>query len=451
MEFEVLKRSHIKRNIMIGVVAVLIISALVLRFTHAKYRVTKSVPLANGVVNYTLPDIRIVGLYINGVEAEELDSNTNYTLDTSKSICTYKDGSNIGNLTLNYDSNTKTFSITPYTTKGTKCTLYFDEQLCPEGANACNTILANKTIDTRSFPMSNSTLVEGNTTNTIYYADTSNGRTYYFAGNPTDNWVYFAGFYWRIIRINEDGTLRLIYQGESAYATGTGTQIGTGTFSINNITFDDNAYVGYMYTLNEVHGTSTDSGIKKVLDHWYKNNIVDKNNSSGTSYDEYVSTEAGFCGDRTPSTDENSINNSGGTGGTTTYYGGYIRLTNSNMNPTFECSNDSDLYTVKGSSKGNKALDYPIGLISADEVVYAGLAWGDTTTSNYLYTGQYYWTLSPCFFDGSYAAMLYVTPDSFLYVNGVDWADPGVRPVINLKADVELTGTGTSTDPFVVV
>ena len=129
MEFEVLKKSHIKRNIIIGVVAVLIISALVLRFTHAKYRVTKSVPLANGVVNYTLPDIRIVGLYINGVEAEELDSNTNYTLDTSKSICTYKDGSTIDNLTLNYDSNTKTFSITPYTTKGTKCTLYFDEKL----------------------------------------------------------------------------------------------------------------------------------------------------------------------------------------------------------------------------------------------------------------------------------------------------------------------------------
>ena len=127
MEFEVLKKSHLKRNIMIGVVAVLIISAVVLQFTHAKYRVTKSVPLANGVVNYTLPDIRIVALYIDGVASEELDSSKNYTLDTTQSTCTYKDGSTIQNLTLNYDSDTKTFTITPYTTKGTKCTLYFEE------------------------------------------------------------------------------------------------------------------------------------------------------------------------------------------------------------------------------------------------------------------------------------------------------------------------------------
>ena len=136
-------------------------------------------------------------------------------------------------------------------------------------------------------------------------------------------------------------------------------------------------------------------------------------------------------------------------GTTKTYYGGYIRLTNSNMNPTFECSNDSDLYTVKGSSKGNKALDYPIGLISADEVVYAGLAWSDTTTSNYLYTGQHYWTMSPRYFAGGYALVFAVYSYGTLGDQRVGNAY-GVRPVINLKADVQITGEGTSSNPYKV-
>ena len=126
MKFKVLKQSHLKRNIILGVVAVLIISAMVLTFTRAKYRVTQSISLVKGTINYTLPDIQIVALYINGEEASELDSTKSYTLDTTNSTCTYKDGTTIDNLTLSYDSDTKAFSISPYTTKGTKCTLYFD-------------------------------------------------------------------------------------------------------------------------------------------------------------------------------------------------------------------------------------------------------------------------------------------------------------------------------------
>ena len=74
MEFETLKKSHLKRNIIIGVVVVLIISAVILNFTRARYRVTQSIDLVNGTINYTLPDLNIVGLYIDGAEATELDS-----------------------------------------------------------------------------------------------------------------------------------------------------------------------------------------------------------------------------------------------------------------------------------------------------------------------------------------------------------------------------------------
>ena len=111
MKIETLKQNHLKRNIIIGVVAVLIISAVILNFTRAKYRVTQSIPLVNGTINYTLPDLNIIGLYIDGVEAEELDSNKQYTLDTTQSTCTYKDGSTVENLNISYDSATGTLTI----------------------------------------------------------------------------------------------------------------------------------------------------------------------------------------------------------------------------------------------------------------------------------------------------------------------------------------------------
>ena len=69
MEFEVLKKSHLKRNIIIGIVIVAIISAVILNFTKAKYRTTQSIPLVNGTINYSLADLNIIGLYINGEEA----------------------------------------------------------------------------------------------------------------------------------------------------------------------------------------------------------------------------------------------------------------------------------------------------------------------------------------------------------------------------------------------
>ena len=179
MEFQTLKQSHLKRNILIGVVAVLIISAVVLNFTRAKYRVTQSIPLVNGTINYSLADLNIVALYIDGVAADELDSSKNYTLDTDQSTCTYKDGSTIQNLTLSYDADTKTFTITPYTTKGTKCTLYFEES---KGTPAVDVI--------EEAYIANS--------NMLAYDDYGNLR--YIGANP-NNYVLFNNELWRIIGV----------------------------------------------------------------------------------------------------------------------------------------------------------------------------------------------------------------------------------------------------------
>ena len=358
MKFEVLRKNHLKRNIIIGVIAVLIISAIVLNFTRARYRVTQSIPLVNGTINYSLPDINIVALYINGEEAEELDGNTNYILDTTNSTCTYRDGSTIDNLTLSYDSSSKTFTIAPYTTKGTKCTLYFNIQL----PLLRDEILNGRTVQVREFPISRTTTVTGtNRYGDIYEEEDDWGKTYYFAGNPTDNWVRFAGFYWRIIRINGDGSIRLIYQGTSANTTGTGTRIGTSAFNeFRNASY----YVGYMYSEDEQHGLDESSAVKTTLDNWYLTNIENNNLS------QYISTEAGFCGDC-----ELASGYTWSISGDLVFYAAYSRVgIDDSIYPSFKCSNSSDLYTVNESSKGNHALTYPIALITADEVIFGGLS-----------------------------------------------------------------------------
>ena len=126
MEFQVLKRSYLKRNIIIAVVIVLLLSAIILTFTRAKYRVTQSMPLLNGTINYTLADINIVAMYLDGSEIDTLPDG-NYEL-TEESYCTNEENVRDETITLSYDSDTKGLSVSPMIKKGTKCYLYFEEK-----------------------------------------------------------------------------------------------------------------------------------------------------------------------------------------------------------------------------------------------------------------------------------------------------------------------------------
>ena len=380
--------------------------------------------------NEVTSDLTIASIYIEE-DGEYKEKNNipseGYTLNEEKSTCN-------NNASIGWDSEEEQIYVSNLNTSNTECTLYFDEYVPTAGEQ----ILANyPTLLTRN---DFSTTVTDTTTGTIYYEDTSKGRTYYFAGNPTDNWVNFGGFYWRIIRINGNGSIRMIYQGTSTNTTGTETQTGTSAF---NNSYNNNAYVGLKYTINNVHGTGTDSTILTALNNWYSSNLL--------SYANSIDGNAGFCGDRTPSTSSSTSNDSGGTGTTETYYGAYIRLSNIGT-PTFECENDSDLYTTSGSEDGNKSLTNPIGLISLDEAWYAG-GYTSNNTSYYLYTGQNYWTMSPSNASSwAFAFLVNTSGDLANRITGFGVADGlGVRPVINLKADIQLTGSGTSTDPYVVV
>ena len=431
MKLEKLKESHLKRNILIGIVIIGILITIVLTFTKARYRVTESIPLVNGTINYDLADLNAVAVYIeDGDDYSKSDTipSSGYTLNEEKSYCTVN-GEEDSNITVSYDANTQSLSVSPLTTQGTKCTLYFNEQVF-----AKDTILANySTVKTRTFPLTVSSTVTGNTTGVIYKSANSNqyddyGEVYYFAGNPTDNWVKWAGFYWRIIRINGDGSIRMIYQGTSANTTGTNTQLQTSAF---HSSYDRSEYVGLKYTSGQQHGTGSNSTIMGVLNTWYQNNLQ--------SYADDIDTNVGFCSDRNMASGSSWSSQPS----STIYYAAYGRLVqnNSSVNPSFKCSNSGDL------------LQIPVGLITADEVSMAGLPWSGSTTNNYLYTGEYYWTLSPCAFSAmdSSAEVFRVYADGRLANIYVDWAVPGVRPVVNLKADVTISGgNGTMNNPYVL-
>ena len=376
-------------------------------------------------INDVTPDISIIGTYIeeNG-EYKEVNEipREGYELNEEKSSCN-------NNVELGWDKENNRIYVERLNKSGTECTLYYDEYV-----SAKDTILANKEIKTRNLPFTTSTTVTDTTTGVIYKAEDDWGDTYYFAGNPTDNWVKFAGFYWRIIRINRDGSIRLIYNGTSTATTGSSMMINSS--QVFNSSSNRSEYVGYMYTEGEQHGNTTDSSIKDVLDSWYSSNL--------SSQADKISTEAGFCGDRELQSGSWSSTGSHN-------YAGYGRLVanSSNVNPTFKCSNNTDLYTVSGSSKGNKVLTNPVGLITADEVVYAGGSWNSENSSYYLYNNANYWTMSP----SNTASAIVFGVNSYGYLDS-DWGvynSVGVRPVINIASDVEIIGTGTSTDPYVVV
>ena len=252
--------------------------------------------------------------------------------------------------------------------------------------------------------------------------DWTGQTTYYYTGNP-NNWVQFAKFWWRIIRINGDGSIRMIYQGTSANETGTGTEIGTSAF---NSSSNRSYYVGIVRDGLSQHGYGQNSTIMNTLNTWYNNNLA--------SYEEkYIDIGAGFCSDR------NLQSGSWNATGIIIYA---VRNRMTSNSPSLQCS-DADIL-----SQDNGRLPNPIGLITADEAALAGI--NNTNTGSYLYTEEAYWTMSPIFFDGSHAYVYRVHPNGYL----IDWlvsSTSGVRPVINLRSDVQLTGSGTTSDPFKVV
>ena len=274
------------------------------------------------------------------------------------------------------------------------------------------------------------------------------GTSYYYRGNVINNYVKFANFYWRIVRINGDGSIRVIYDGTSAHENGEASEdrkIGTSAFNKKN---DDNAYVGYMYgtpgssTYEETHANINDSTIKKYIDLWYKNNL------ENTNYEQYL-VDNSFCNDR-------SINNIVPEGYSNAGYSlektAYKWYSYSAIpkNVTLLCLQRNDNFSVNHIGYGNGNLNYFIATISSEEAAVAG-GFNIKNKSFFLYTGNYYWTLSAFEFDGKNVKSRVVNP----YGNVLDWGGAedtrvGVKPVINLKPNSLKFGDGTINNPYTV-
>ena len=265
----------------------------------------------------------------------------------------------------------------------------------------------------------------GNGESAIISGDVNGEKCSQFEGTTYTNEYATWGkkeILWRIVRINEDGSIRLIKQ----------DSIGNSAFNTNS---NDATYVGYMYgttgasTYAETHKNTNSSAIKTTIDTWYSANL--------STYSSYL-VDIGFCGDRSGV----------GIGDGITRYGAYYRL-DLKKTPQFKCPQSNDLYTTATSTKGNKALTYPIGLITADEVAYAGGVQSIANKSYYLVNGGYFWTMSP--YRSSSDVDVWVVRGNGILFNFSVYDMGGVRPVINLKSNVEITGgNGTNSNPYVI-
>ena len=386
-----------------------------------------------------------------------------YVLNRDKSYC--KNNGKIGD----YDSVLGKVSFSFIGTDS--CFLYFDYDSEPKGyekilldnGNGTTTVAEAKAyIEGKGIPdfSTTATTNEGMYASDDDYTATTGMKSYYFRGAVDNNWVKFGKdssgnpIYWRIIRINGDGSIRMIYSGTTAptsstatVMTGTGTQINATTYRFYS-SYNNPSYVGYMFTEGQQHGNGTPSTIKTAIDNWYKTTTLETDATTKSLVADQI-----FCNDRSVTTSESGtpgeISGSMSTN-TLYYYGAYVRLI-TNKSPKLTCTTASDKFTVN-TSNGNEALTYPVGLITADEVAMAGgvNSSDNENSSYYLYTNQYYWSGSPFNFNSSGASVFIVYSSGYLYGYSVDIAS-GARPVISLSSKAKLLGSGTYNDVYTVV
>lgn len=413
--------------VMFGI-TILFISLIILIKSYAIFEEKKEYNAIKGSVpNYVTKDIS-VKYYLDN----QLVSNV-----PSKTEANYVTSSCNNNALPLWDNTTFSLNIENITNK-TLCKIYFSK--VKNDKNLKNTILEAEggveSIKKKTPPSfyTSATEDEGMFT----YLD-DYGESYYYRGGVLDNYVLFAGLYWRIVRVNGDGSIRLIYMGKTNEVNAVENSIGVSSF---NTKFTDNTYVGYMYgetnsNLNETVSNRYNSTIKTIIDSWYYKNLK-------TDYENYLN-DTYFCNDR-------SIQTGSGTSNSGTSYNGYKRVMETKV-PTLNC-NKNDRFTVSDTAIGNGALEYPIALLNVDEAMLAGIVRDIENTKSFLYNGSAFTTMTP----GSFRNFSgFDKPVSTTWVVNINYGNTEmiyasfVRPVINLKNDTLIvTGNGTKNNPYVI-
>ena len=267
--------------------------------------------------------------------------------------------------------------------------------------------------------------------------------------NCTEVKYYSAGddMYWRIIRTNADGSLRLLYSGTSPDSTE--GYIGSSAFNTSET--ESPKYVGYMYgdsdtTLEEARTNTNNSTIKTFVDNWYENNF--------TAYTNYLSNDAIYCNDR-----ELASGNSYSTSSELIFKSSE-RL-NTNKTPTYDCTNTKDAFSVNNTEA---KLKYPIALMTADEISYAGGVYSENaddaskiwidTNSNFNYYNDinkvgFWWVNTPYYHYLNDGTIVYSTSNGLLNARSYVISHFGVRPVTSLKSCVQWkSGDGSASNPY---
>ena len=289
------------------------------------------------------------------------------------------------------------------------------------------------------------------------------GTSYYFRGAVKNNYVQFANKCWRIVRVGGDGSVKLILHNDNTTGAANPCDAANNSASAAfarysgetyksafNTNYNDNAYVGFKYgtvgasDYAPTHANTNKSTILTNLEAWYgKNNLKNY---------EKVIADTVWCNDKTNVTDTTfnpyNYSNVNGLGyaKNVTYYGATQRLISTNgrtggTGPSLKCNS--------GLSKINSK----VGLITADELAFAGYAWNIGNTTTYLQenaTDTYWWSLSPSHFYGGYAGVWNVNGSNGGFDNYVVYSTYGVRPSISLKSTTNVTGNGTSDSPFII-
>ena len=284
------------------------------------------------------------------------------------------------------------------------------------------------------------------------------GTSYYYRGAVDNNYMQFANKCWRIVRITGDGSIKLVLHNDNTSGVSNPCSSAnnnataafakySGTYGTFNSNANDNAYIGFMYgqagasDYASTHANTNKSTILTNLETWYTNNLA--------SYESKLADTI-WCNDK--STRSGDL----GYGTNTTYYGAYNRLA-STKQPTLKCPNDNNggklsKFTVSDTTNGNGNLTYKIGLLTADEIAFAGYANVLYNSGNYLQENATngWWSLSPYTGFGVYASVWNVDGNFgyFHYSSVRNYYC--LRPAISLISSTRVTGSGTSEDPYVV-
>lgn len=320
-----------------------------------------------------------------------------------------------------------------------KCTIHFSKKT--SSVSLVQTIINQEGVDTIRAKGTPDFTKIADTDEGLFIMEDDYGESYYYRGDVLDNNVYFANFYWKIIRINGDASIRLIYNGKKKDSKNDDSIIG---FTSYNSYYLDNASVGYMFgnyksvDYNSTHQNLFNSNVKNMVDNWYERNLKNYNiNLSDTL----------FCNDR--STTNLGYNNN------QTTYSSYDRVMNTKI-PTLKCSQKNDRFTIYDTTIGNGNLTQPIGLITADEAMLAGIVRGSPNTNSYINKEiqHSFTTMTPGAYinvptmKAEYASVWFIN-NNFANVNVNSIA--AIRPVINLSASTKIVGgVGTMNNPYYV-